>query len=91
MSPRKKCPRKINPRKMSPRQDKSGNRNSWVQIAKYSQLAFVFPAATVAGWLIGAALDRWLHTTWLYLAGVILGIVAGFVELIRAALSTDSK
>ena len=37
--------------------------------AKYSQLAFVFPAATVAGWLMGDALDRWLHTTWLYLAG----------------------
>ena len=71
-------------------QDRSGNRNSWVQIAKYSQLAFVFPAATVAGWLIRRPC-RWLHTTWLYLAGVILGIVAGFVELIRAALSTDSK
>ena len=53
---------------------------SWVQIAKYSQLAFVFPAATVAGWLIGAALDGWLHTTWLYLAGLILGIVAGFLN-----------
>jgi F0F1-type ATP synthase assembly protein I len=65
--------------------------NPWVQLARYSQLAFVFPAATVVGWLIGAALDRWLHTTWLYLAGLILGIVAGFVELIRAALSSESK
>ena len=71
----------------NPKQDRS----SWVQMAKYSQLAFVFPAATVAGWLIGVALDRWLHTTWLYLAGLILGIVAGFVELIRAALSSESK
>ena len=44
-----------------------------VQLAHYSQLAFVFPAATVVGWLIGTALDRWLHTTWLYLAGLILG------------------
>ncbi len=60
-------------------------------MAKYSQLAFVFPAATVAGWLIGVALDRWLHTTWLYIAGLILGIIAGFVELIRAALSSESK
>lgn len=57
--------------------------NFWVQIARYSQLAFIFPAATVAGWLIGEGLDRWLHTTWLYLVGLILGIVAGFVELIR--------
>jgi F0F1-type ATP synthase assembly protein I len=62
----------------------------WVQMAKYSQLAFVFPAATIAGWLIGVALDRWLHTTWLYIAGLIVGIVAGFVELIRAATSSES-
>ncbi len=60
-------------------------------MAKYSQLAFVFPAATVAGWLIGVALDRWLHTTWLYIAGLIVGIIAGFVELIRAAISSESK
>ncbi len=74
-----------------PEDNKSEKKNGWVQLAKYSQLAFVFPAATVAGWLMGAALDRWLHTTWLYLAGLILGIVAGFVELIRVALSADSK
>jgi F0F1-type ATP synthase assembly protein I len=66
-------------------------RSTWIQMAKYSQLAFVFPAATVAGWLIGVALDRWLHTTWLYIAGLIVGIVAGFVELIRAATSSESK
>jgi len=36
--------------------------------AKYSQLAFFFPAAT-RGMVDGAAMDRWLHTTWLYLAG----------------------
>jgi F0F1-type ATP synthase assembly protein I len=77
--------------KAEDKEDKFEKRNAWVQLAKYSQLAFVFPAATVAGWLIGAAMDRWLHTTWLYLAGLILGIIAGFVELIRAALSTDSK
>jgi F0F1-type ATP synthase assembly protein I len=76
---------------MSPPEDNSEEKNGWIQLAKYSQLAFVFPAATVAGWLIGVVLDRWLHTTWLYLAGLILGIIAGFVAFIRAALSSDSK
>jgi F0F1-type ATP synthase assembly protein I len=77
---------------MSDQNDNSKKeRSTWVQMAKYSQLAFVFPAATVAGWLIGVALDRWLHTTWLYIAGLIVGVVAGFVELIRAALSSESK
>jgi F0F1-type ATP synthase assembly protein I len=65
-------------------------KNFWLQMARYSQLAFTLPAATVVGWLIGAALDRWLHTTWLYLAGLFLGIAAGFVELIRAVTS-DTK
>jgi F0F1-type ATP synthase assembly protein I len=65
-------------------------KNFWLQMARYSQLAFTLPAATVVGWLVGAALDRWLHTTWLYLAGLFLGIAAGFVELIRAVTS-DTK
>jgi len=77
---------------MSDQEDNSKRaKSTWIQMAKYSQLAFVFPAATVAGWLIGVALDRWLHTTWLYLAGLILGIIAGFAELIRAAMSSESK
>jgi F0F1-type ATP synthase assembly protein I len=62
-----------------------------VMLAEYSQLAFIFPAATVVGWLIGVALDHWLHTTWLYLVGLILGIIAGFVELIRLVTSSESK
>ena len=77
---------------MSGQEDNSKReRSTWIQMAKYSQLAFVFPAATVAGWLLGVALDRWLRTTWLYIAGLIVGIIAGFVELIRAALSSESK
>ncbi len=36
-----------------------------------------------AGWLI----DRWLGTTpWFFIGLLILGVVAGFVELIRMAL-----
>jgi ATP synthase protein I len=64
--------------------------NFWVQVARYTQLALVFPAALVVGWLIGAALDRWLHTTFLYLVGILLGIVAGFTELIRTVMR-DTK
>lgn len=63
--------------------------NPWVQIARYSQLAFVLPAATVVGWAIGVGLDRWLHTTWLYLPGLLVGILAGFVELIRTVMRDD--
>jgi F0F1-type ATP synthase assembly protein I len=71
--------------------DSSSKKSIWVQMALYSQLAFIFPAATIGGWLLGLALDHWLHTTWLYLVGLIVGIAAGFVELIRIATSADSK
>jgi F0F1-type ATP synthase assembly protein I len=72
-------------------EDNAEKRNFWLEIARYSELAFIFPAATVVGWLIGLALDHWLHTTWLYLAGLLVGILAGFVQLIRTVLSSDSK
>ena len=74
----------------SPNDDSDEKKSTWVQLANYSQLAFIFPAATMVGWLIGAGLDRWLHTSWLYLVGLILGIIAGFAELIRTAMS-DTK
>ncbi len=71
--------------------DPPEKKSALVQLANYSQLAFIFPAATVAGWLVGLALDHWLHTTWLYLAGLIVGIIAGFVELIRTVTSSKNS
>jgi len=68
---------------MQPASQEPKDQNNWAQIANYAQLGFIFPAATVVGWLIGLGLDHLLHTTWLYIPGLILGIVAGFVELIR--------
>jgi F0F1-type ATP synthase assembly protein I len=70
--------------------EKPPDKSLLVQLARYSELAVIFPAATVVGWLIGEALDHWLHTTWLYLLGLTLGIVAGFVQLIRLARSIGS-
>jgi ATP synthase protein I len=72
------------------RKNSEQKENFWVQSARYTQLALVFPAAVVVGWLVGAGLDRWLHTTWLYLAGILFGIVAGFIELIRTFMR-DAK
>ena len=44
-----------------------------------------------AGQALYKALDRWLHTTWLYLAGLLIGIVAGFVELVRTTMKPEKK
>ena len=65
-------------------------KNPWVQVGRYSQLAFMLPAGTVAGWLLGSALDRWLHSSWISVVGLFLGIAAGMIELIRTVLR-DTK
>jgi F0F1-type ATP synthase assembly protein I len=70
------------PEKPAPDQKK----NPWVQVGRYSQLAMMLPAGTVAGWLLGSALDRWLHTSWISVVGLFLGIAAGMIELIRTVL-----
>ena len=56
-------------------------------IALAFELGFIIPAAVVAGYLIGAAFDHWLHTERLKLVGVLVGVVAGFVEMIRRVLA----
>jgi F0F1-type ATP synthase assembly protein I len=53
---------------------------------KIMEIAFIMPAALVVGWLGGAGLDRLLHQHWIYIAGILLGFVAGFVEVLRSAL-----
>jgi len=66
-------------------------KSAWVGAEKYIQIGFTLPAATVIGWLAGVLLKRWLHWDWLPLAGLIFGIVAGFVYFIRVAMSEDFK
>ena len=59
-------------------------KKSWpVLVGEYTALAFLLPSCAVAGWLLGGLLDKAFHTTWLHLPFLLLGIVAGFVQLIR--------
>jgi F0F1-type ATP synthase assembly protein I len=46
-------------------------------------LAFLLPAATFVGYVIGYLLDKAFHTHFLYIVFLIIGIAAGFVQLIR--------
>jgi F0F1-type ATP synthase assembly protein I len=74
----------------TPEQNPDKKKSPWVQFGRYSQLAFMLPAGTVAGWLLGSLLDRWLHTTWISIVGLLLGTVGGLIELIRT-VSRDTK
>lgn len=61
-----------------------------VQVGEYTSLAFLLPAASFVGYLIGYLLDKAFGTHFLYLVFLILGTVSGFVQLIRRLLR-DSK
>ncbi len=65
------------------------DRRTWMQVSRFIELGVLLPACTFIGWLIGTGLDKWLHTSWLYLVGLIVGIAAGFVQLIRTVLKAE--
>ena len=58
-------------------------KNFMVTVGEYTSLAFLLPAATFVGYIIGYLLDKAFHTHFLYIVFLVLGIVAGFVQLIR--------
>ena len=60
-----------------------GKKSIWVIAGEYSALGFILPSSVVAGYLTGYWLDKWLGTTYLYLVFLLLGIVAGFVQIFR--------
>jgi uncharacterized membrane protein YfcA len=49
------------------------------------QLALAIPAGCVIGWAAGAWLDRHYQQDWIAVAGIVLGAVAGFVQIYRTA------
>jgi F0F1-type ATP synthase assembly protein I len=66
-------------------------KKSWAEAEKYIQLGVTLPAATVIGWFLGSLLDDWLGTHWIHLAGLFVGIAAGFVQLIRVGIAESRK
>jgi F0F1-type ATP synthase assembly protein I len=71
-----------------PNSDKK--KNPWVQVGRYSELALLLPAGTVVGWFLGSALDRWLHTSWIVVVGLLVGTSGGLIQVIRT-ISRDTK
>jgi F0F1-type ATP synthase assembly protein I len=64
---------------------RSAGLDTLVKAERLTQIAVVLPAAVLIGWGAGVLLDKWLHTQWIYIAGVVLGAVAGMVEAVRQA------
>jgi ATP synthase protein I len=75
--------------------DESGERRGffkdYVKAESMVQLAIAIPAGCFIGWLLGTWLDRHFHTTWIAIAGVVLGAIGGIVRLITTASSYLKK
>lgn len=63
-------------------------KNPWVTVARYSEIGFIIPTAIAVGYIGGALLDHWLHTSWISVAGLIFGVISGFVQMVRMAMGT---
>jgi F0F1-type ATP synthase assembly protein I len=49
------------------------------------EMALALPISTFVGWGLGELLGRPLHAAWPAIVGLILGAVAGFVQVLRLA------
>jgi uncharacterized membrane protein YfcA len=74
-----------------PSREPSSNLAAIVQAEKLIQIALVLPCAAFIGWVAGAWLDSRLHQSWLSMAGIVLGIVAGLVGAVRMAIVLASR
>ena len=64
---------------------KKGGLNDLVKAESMVQLALAIPAGCLVGWFFGTLLDRHFHQQWIAVAGIVLGAVAGFVQIYRTA------
>jgi F0F1-type ATP synthase assembly protein I len=59
-------------------------------LGKYLSLALTLPASVVAGYVLGALINHWLHWPIVRALGILLGMAAGLIQIIRE-LSRDEK
>jgi F0F1-type ATP synthase assembly protein I len=60
-------------------------------VGEYSNLALIIPSSLLVGYTIGYFLDKWLGTHFWYIVWLLIGIVAGMMELIKKVLGDFQK
>ena len=69
-----------------------GGKGAWKALGELSSIGIALVLSTVIGLAGGYYADRWLGTTpWLTLAGLVFGIVAGFVNLFRSIKAAERE
>jgi ATP synthase protein I len=70
----------------------SGDQGTWKALGELSSIGLVLVVSTIIGLVGGYYADRLLGTSpWLLLVGLVLGIVAGFVNLFRSVTRADRE
>ncbi|HXS14031.1 MAG TPA: AtpZ/AtpI family protein [Acidobacteriaceae bacterium] len=64
---------------------KGGMLGDLVKAETMVQLALAVPGGCLVGWLIGLGLDKHFHTEWIQIAGIVVGAIAGFLQIFRTA------
>lgn len=59
-------------------------------LGKYLSLALTLPASVAAGYILGTLADHWLHVPFLRALGILLGMGAGLIQILRE-LSRETK
>lgn len=75
----------------SPQRRGSSGLKSLAQAESLMQIALMLPSATLIGWGLGWWIDSYLHTRWITLAGLVVGMIAGMSGAIRMALAAGGK
>ena len=71
--------------------DGNGGRDEfWRLMTRYAPAVGLMPASVLAGYAVGYGLDHLFSTTFLRFVFMILGVVAGIVQLMRI-LGNDMK
>jgi F0F1-type ATP synthase assembly protein I len=63
---------------------------SLIWLGKYLSLALTLPASVFAGYVLGAFFGHFLHQPWLRALGIMVGMAAGLIQILRE-LSREAK
>ena len=75
---------------MKKAQSDKNERSFLTSAARYTAIAVTLPASTFVGYAIGYEIDLWAHTRYFKIVFLLLGVSAGFLQLIRQ-LMRDMK
>jgi F0F1-type ATP synthase assembly protein I len=70
---------------------KPQRKNPVVVVGEYSALAFILPACIFVGYALGRWLDSKFGTSYLSLVFLLLGILAGFIQIFRVINRTPHQ